>query len=1170
MPNSTATTATVLASGATSMTFSPDSSRLYIARSNGSVTVIDTATRSTLATWTVGTQLGGTTITDDGRYLLTTERSGSQSLLYRIDTTDGSVTSYARAGTPFEDVQVVNGRTAILSGGGTSQLTTFDLTGLGFGTIAGGVTRANTGNLSRDGIYTIDGELSYLAPLAIYSDLRETLSSSDLSASLPSTVRFLNVDQFGIQALSERLGIVLRVMDQYAVTFAVNNLQNGVLSTPPYVGVSLPTLGMAFDPLSEYLYYVDGTGKVARHALSSSVTTSTIANLGAMTRGSTLTYGDQFIVDRSDSVVAVRNMTTGAVTLIGDTAANDLISGTTGADALAGGIGSDRYVIDNAGDTITELADQGLDTAIASVSHTLSANVERLELTGTAANGTGTDRANDLVGNAGDNILSGLGGNDMLYGNDGNDTLLGGDGDDTLFGGNGNDRLEGGAGADKLYGGTGSDYIIAASGDVIDGGDGIDTVDFSAAASGVSGAGVNVENVIGSAFNDSLTIVASGDYSLHGGGGNDTLTANGGNNLIDGGTGADVMAGGAGDDTYLVDNAGDTISEGANLGFDQAIIRVSFTLNTNAQVEYLSALSTPVAGQLNITGNSFAQTIYGNDGVNDLRGGGGADTLYGQGGNDFLNGGVGAQTMYGGTGDDWYSTDVIGDVAIEYGGEGYDRVLAGQGTFILTAGSEIELLAAEEQDGSLFLINLTGNEFGQTLIGNNAANVLNGGGGVDTLYGLNGNDTLDGGTGADQLIGGLGNDQYVVDDLNDLIIELDGQGLDQVIARGSFRLSAGASIEYISALSTPAGAQLDITANAVTQTIYGNDAANAIEGGGGADTIYGQGGNDYLSGGAGAQTIYGGFGNDWIYVDDAADLAIEYANEGDDRLLAAVSYRLGTGSEIELLAAANQGGAAALDLRGNEYAQAIIGNEGVNLLEGFGGDDTLYGLGGDDVLDGGTGADQLVGGTGNDWYFVDNASDAVFENVGEGSDRVLTRVSFALSASAEIELLSALDQSGATAIDLRGSNSGQSIIGNEGANRIDGLAGNDTLYGLGGADILDGGLGFDYLVGGTGADTFAFSTALGGDNFDRITDFVSGTDRIQLSQSIFAALGLGGIAAGQFVAGTAALDADDRILYDQASGTIWYDADGNGGGAAVAFAQLNAGTTLVASDFIVV
>lgn len=1164
MPNSTATTATVLASGATSMTFSPDSSRLYIARSNGSVTVIDTATRTTLATWTVGTLLGGTTITDDGRYLLTTERSGSQSLLYRIDTTDGSVTSYARAGTPFEDVQVVNGRTAILSGGGTSQLTTFDLTGLSFGTIAGGVTRSNTGNLSRDGNYTIDGELSTLSPLAVYSDLTGGIASYDLIS------RFLGQNQFGIQAVSERLGVVLRVMDQYAIIFASTGLLNGITGSGPSSGISIPTLGIAYDPLSEYLYYLDGAGKVARYALSASVTTSTIANLGAMTRGSTLTYGDHFIVDRSDSVVAVRNMTTGAVTLIGDTAANDLISGTTGANALTGGIGSDRYVIDNAGDTITELADQGLDTAIATVSFTLSANVERLELFGSAANGTGTDRANDLVGNDVDNVLSGLGGNDMLYGNDGNDTLLGGDGDDTLFGGNGNDRLEGGAGADKLYGGTGNDYIVAASGDVIDGGDGVDTVDFSAASSGVSGAGVNVENVIGSAFNDSFTITASGDYSLLGGGGNDTLTAAGGNNLIDGGTGADAMSGGAGDDIYIVDNVGDTIVEGANLGFDQAIVRASFVLNSAAQVEYLSALSTPVSGQLNITGNSFAQTIYGNDGVNDLNGGGGADTLYGQGGNDFLRGGTGTQTMYGGTGDDWFFIDIIGDTAIEYSGEGYDRVLVTVGSYILQAGSEIELLVAQPQYMFFFQINLTGNEFGQTIIGNDSPNVLKGGGGVDTLYGMDGGDVLDGGTGADQLIGGLGDDQYVVDDLNDAIIELDGQGLDQAIVRSSYRVSASASIEYISALSTPAGAQLDITGNALAQTIYGNDAVNAIDGGGGADTIYGQGGNDYLSGGVGAQAIYGGLGDDWIYVDDAADVAIEYAGEGYDRILAATSYRLGAAADFELLAAANQAGTGALDLRGSNIAQTVIGNEGTNSLEGLGGNDTLYGLGGNDYLDGGTGADQLIGGTGNDWYFVDNANDMVIENAGEGYDRVLASTSYALAATAEIELLSAMDQNATTAIDLRGNAITQTVIGNEGVNRLDGLEGNDTLYGLGGTDILDGGLGFDYLVGGIGADTFAFSTALGGDNFDRITDFVSGSDRIQLSQSIFSALGLGSIAAGQFVAGTAALDADDRILYDQASGTIWYDADGNGGGAAVAFAQLNGGTTLVASDFIVV
>ncbi len=457
-----------------------------------------------------------------------------------------------------------------------------------------------------------------------------------------------------------------------------------------------------------------------------------------------------------------------------------------------------------------------------------------------------------------------------------------------------------------------------------------------------------------------------------------------------------------------------------------------------------------------------------------------------------------------------------------------------------------------------------------SLNGGDGNDFFMGGSGNDSFSGAAGNDILDGGAGADIVSGGTGDDFYAIDNISDLIFENAGGGNDRALTTVSYRLSASSDIELLAAANQSGTQAMDLGGSSIAQIIIGNEGVNNIDGLGGHDTLYGLGGDDVLDGGTGNDQLVGGLGNDWFIVDSASDAVYENAGEGYDRVLATASYQLAGNAEIELLATLAQTGTGALDLAGNGFAQTVIGNDGVNNLNGGGGNDTLYGLGGNDVLDGGTGADQLVGGAGNDSYTVDNASDVVFENAGEGNDRVLASVSYALSASAEVELLSTYDQGGTTALDLRGSDTGQAIIGNEGANRLDGLAGNDTLFGLGGNDVLDGGLGFDYLVGGTGADTFAFSTALGGDNFDRITDFVSGSDRIQLSQSVFAALGLGGIAAGQFVAGTAALDADDRILYDQASGTIWYDADGNGGGAAVAFAQLNAGTTLVASDFIVV
>jgi Ca2+-binding RTX toxin-like protein len=138
------------------------------------------------------------------------------------------------------------------------------------------------------------------------------------------------------------------------------------------------------------------------------------------------------------------------------------------------------------------------------------------------------------------------------------------------------------------------------------------------------------------------------------------------------------------------------------------------------------------------------------------------------------------------------------------------------------------------------------------------------------------------------------------------------------------------------------------------------------------------------------------------------------------------------------------------------------------------------------------------------------------------------------------------------------------IVGNDGANVLSGLDGNDNLAGLGGDDILAGGAGRDRLNGGSGADAFVFDTTpVNVTNTDFITDFTPGEDKIWLDDAIYAALGPpGALAAGAFhivTSGLAAAAADDRIIYNSTNGALWYDADGNGAGAAVYLAQLSAG-----------
>jgi Ca2+-binding RTX toxin-like protein len=231
----------------------------------------------------------------------------------------------------------------------------------------------------------------------------------------------------------------------------------------------------------------------------------------------------------------------------------------------------------------------------------------------------------------------------------------------------------------------------------------------------------------------------------------------------------------------------------------------------------------------------------------------------------------------------------------------------------------------------------------------------------------------------------------------------------------------------------------------------------------------------------------------------------------------------------------NNAGTTALNLFGNEFAQTIFGNNGANYLDGKGGADTLYGLGG------------------NDLYVVDNGGDKAIEAAGGGTaDRVYTSVNYALTAGSEIELFTTTSNAGTGAVNLFGNEFAQTVFGNNGANIIDGKAGADTLYGLG------------------GNDTFAFSTALGATNIDAIGDFSVADDTIQLAHAIFTGLGANQVLdASAFVVGAAAGNGNQHIIYDSATGNLYFDDDGSGANAQQQFAHLSAGLGLTNADFFV-
>jgi Ca2+-binding RTX toxin-like protein len=508
--------------------------------------------------------------------------------------------------------------------------------------------------------------------------------------------------------------------------------------------------------------------------------------------------------------------------------------------------------------------------------------------------------------------------NDVIYGMAGSDTIIGGAAADWIDGGAGIDTASyasssagvrvslatgTGQGGDaegdtlvnieNLTGSAFNDFLEGNSAaNRLNGGAGIDTVSYEHSSAGVtvslastvaqvSGGNTNndaagdvltsIENLFGSAFDDTLTGNSLANI-LSGGAGNDTLN---------GGTGMDTMIGGTGDDTYVVDNAGDLAIENPFEGIDTVRASTSYRLGDN--VENLTLLG---AGNINGTGNDLANVLIGSSGKNNLSGLGGNDALYGQDGDDTLIGGAGADWLDGGNGLDTASYasssgavhvsllaglgqvmggDAEGDTLVNIEnltGSAFDDVFEGNGAAnrfdggagIDTvsyahsgAGVSVSLIVSTAQastgdangDALVGIENLTGSAFDDRLTGNSMANTLNGGAG---------NDVLDGWSGTDTMIGGAGDDTYFVDNAGDQVIEYAQAGIDTVRTSGNYTL--GDNVENLTLL------------NAGNFNGTGNAADNAITGNAGNNVLSGLDGNDTLTGGAGRDTLIGGDGDD--------------------------------------------------------------------------------------------------------------------------------------------------------------------------------------------------------------------------------------------------------------------------------------------------------------------
>lgn len=316
----------------------------------------------------------------------------------------------------------------------------------------------------------------------------------------------------------------------------------------------------------------------------------------------------------------------------------DTLDGGAGADTLVGGVGNDVYITDGL-DRILELSNGGIDRVRSTATLTLGAELENLDLIGSAAiNGTGNGLRNGLTGNAAANDLSGLAGIDSIWGNGGDDTLRGGDGADSLYGGDGADLLIGGAGDDTYF--TDSADTLSEASNA-----GIDLVMSAVSAT----LGANLEHLRLTAATGNLTGTGNGlANAITGNGGANRLTGLAGNDTLDGGAGADTLLGGLGDDAYHTDGL-DVITEAASEGTDTVFSRSSLTLGANLE-NLVMAANTAVIG----TGNALGNQITGNLAANVLSGLAGADSIDGATGDDRISGGLGADRLTGGLGADTF------------------------------------------------------------------------------------------------------------------------------------------------------------------------------------------------------------------------------------------------------------------------------------------------------------------------------------------------------------------------------------------------------------------------------------------------------------------------------------------------------------------------------------
>ena len=629
--------------------------------------------------------------------------------------------------------------------------------------------------------------------------------------------------------------------------------------------------------------------------------------------------------------------------LIGN-AENNILAGLDGNDILDGGDGIDRVGYLLASDGVT------VDLNIVGPQDTVGAGTDTLI---SIENVLGSEHDDSLTGDANNNFLTGRGGDDFLDGGD--DLLIGGDA----------------AGYAEALVGVTVDLRIAGAQDTV--GSGTDTL-------------VNIENLIGSAFDD-------------------VLTGDDGGNFLRGDDGDDILDGQGGFDT---------------VGYDRATDGVTVDLNTQGFSQTTGQGEDTLIGIEGVSGSDFDDVLTGNGAGNFFRGSGGDDIIDGGGGFDsaaytFASAGV------------TVSLETIWDgVAQDTGGDGTDT-----------------LTSIENLFGSDFDDVLTGDENNNVIRGNGGDDIIDGGAGIrdaagyeeasagvtvslETIWdgvaqdtGADGTDTL---SGIENLFGSAFDDVLTGDEQNNFIR---GNGGDDIIDGGDG--FDGAAYDQASA-----GVTVDLSvAEGVAQNTVGDgwDTLSNME------NLFGSAHDDTLTGDDGNNLIRGGAGNDII--DGGDDLLIGGDAASYDRASAGVTVDLSIAEGVQQDTVGD--GMDTLsnmeNLIGSNFGDVLTGDSDNNFIRGNGGNDTINGGAGHDTLVGDFGNDTLIGGIGNDTLTGGGGNDLFVFDDNEGADRINgfnagLGVGDVIDLSAHSTLndfaaviAAADDTSGDTVIDLGGVNS---------------------------------------------------------------------------------------------------------------------------------------------------